>query len=124
MKHWKVTEAPEGAAYWSCRRCWIRQELRVRENYLEHRVILGRWRRVTRIQDGWVYLEQIRPQCYRLRVRGEGGQVVLTNQTVLGWDENAVPERMVLLAQQIAQRAAWPLDVPHLLRRGANIRTI
>jgi hypothetical protein len=123
MKLWKTIAAPEGVAHWSRQR-WFHEELWVRENHLEHRVILGRWRRVTRISSGWVYLEQIRPQCYQVRVRGKGGELVLAHEKVLGWEENAVPVAIVALAERIAQKTEWRLDVPSQLRRGAHIRTI
>jgi hypothetical protein len=99
----------------------------VRENYLEYRVALGRWCRVTRITEGWLYLEQVEVrsnwQCCRLRVRGQGGHRVLVESQRLDWDDNAVPAVLAQLAESLAQETGWPLDVPYRLRRGARIRT-
>ena len=100
----------------------------MRENYLEHRLIFGRWRRVTRISGGWVYIEKVETkgnwQHYRIRVRGMGGELVLTDHQWLGWEENAVPEALARQAERVAQETGWRLDVPHLLMRGSQIRTV
>ena len=110
------------------RRRWLREEFLVRTNYLERRVIFGRWRRFTRITDGWVFLEEREPvglanlprTRYRVRVRGSGGDVVLTNRQRLDWEQGHAPEALVELAEFIAQTTEWPLDIPYLLRAGAG----
>ncbi|WP_309709823.1 hypothetical protein [Armatimonas sp.] len=110
------------------RRRWLRQEVLIRENYVEHRVIFRGWRRVIRITDGWVYIERVETkgnwQRYRVRVRGTGGELVLTDRQWLGWEENAVPEALARQAELVAQETGWRLDVPYLLRRGSHIRTV
>jgi hypothetical protein len=110
---------------------WGDEALLIRENYLEYRVIFGSWRRVTRITDGWVYLEQFEGACqtgYQVRVRGKGGDIVLDKnayyaQSLLA-DTSEVPTNIAQLAELIAQKTGWSLDVPSLLRRGSQIRTV
>jgi hypothetical protein len=113
---------------------WGDEELLVRENYLEHRVIFGRWRRATRITEGWVYLEPFdgayNTTGYQVRVRGKGGDVVLdksaysSSSSLFAFEETPyVPTSIAQLAEVVAQKTEWHLDVPSLLRRGSQIRT-
>lgn len=103
------------------------EQLRLRANYLEHRVIVGRWRRVTRITDAWVYLECDQTASgeptFRVRVRGRGGELTLGETTPYHsmYDESlCVPDEVQALAETIARATEWPLDVPTLLRRRAG----
>jgi Mago binding len=112
---------------------WGREEVRLRENYLERRVVFGRWCRVVRITDGWVYVEEVENSgsttypTYRVRVRGKGGEVVLLSRPAYGssilGNDHEVPRSVAQLAEFVAQKTEWYLDVPSLLRRGSQIRT-
>ena len=109
------------------RRRWFREELMLRENSLEHRLIFGRWRRVKRIQGAWVYLEEkeargsTQSRLYQIRVRGKGGECVLDSRQVYTYSmtdsEATVPTELFDLAEQVAQTTEWHLDIPYLLRR-------
>ncbi|MBB6049664.1 hypothetical protein [Armatimonas rosea] len=110
-----------------------REEVRLRENYLERRLVFGRWCRVVRITDGWVYVEEVESSgstaysTYRVRVRGKGGEVVLLTRPAYGssllGNDHEVPRSVAQLAEFVAAKTDWQLDVPSLLRRGSRIRT-
>ena len=109
------------------RRRYFREELVLRENSLEHRLILGHWRRVTRICDAWVYLEEKEvsgstpSRFYQIRVRGHGGECVLDSRQVSTYSmmdsEATVPPELLHLADLVAQKTEWQLDIPYLLKR-------
>ncbi len=109
------------------RRRYFREELMLSENSLEHRMIFLRWRRVKRIQDAWVYLEEkeahgsTQSRLYQIRVRGNGGECLLDSRQVYTYSmtdsEATIPTELIHLADLVAQKTEWQLDIPYLLRR-------
>lgn len=137
LENWTQTTRPDGTIR-LLRRWrlipWRREEVRLRANYLERRVVFGRWCRVVRITEGWVYVEEVESSgassypTYRVRVRGKGGEVVLLSLPAYGssilLSDHEVPRSVAQLAEFVAEKTEWHLDVPSLLRRGSQIRTV
>ena len=125
MTNWDQTRLPDGTIRLMCRRFLFRQEFLVRENYLECCVVFGRWRRVTRITEGWVYLEKrglpTQRGRYQVQVRGNGGAILLADQLSGTWEENRVPASLSQLAELVAKTTEWRLDVPYHLRSGGGV---